>query len=103
MKTKLEEVQLIIAFMSWQGTEFETKLTKLTKKDIDSFFKGLKRKVLDLIEDRIEDILTNNISKLGYSDTCLWSRDKETQFIAMIEFINFFNQQDLSELNLEIK
>lgn len=46
---------------------------------------------LNAVLDKIETLLSENIREYGYSDECLYSKDKEVRYIAMCEFVEWYN------------
>jgi hypothetical protein len=52
---------------------------------------------LNPVSDKIDKILFDNVGKFGYSDECLHSDDLEVRYIAVVEFIEWYNK----EINLD--
>ena len=51
-------------------------------------------KWLNPVSEKIDKILFDNAGKLGYSDECLKSNDIEVRYQAVVEFIEFYNNQN---------
>lgn len=49
-------------------------------------------KELAPVIEKIEDTLSKNIINFGYNDSCLYSDHLEVQYIAVIEFLEWYNE-----------
>ena len=58
---------------------------------IDTYYHNSERWLKPVL-DKIEDILFNNVGKIGYYDESLESDDIETRYIAVVEFIKWYNE-----------
>lgn len=79
-----EDDRLIAKFMGFEPKEFEAR----SKNGLEY---STSKEWLKPVVEKIHNILSENIGVFGYFDECLTSKDLEVQYIAVVEFIKWYN------------